>query len=119
MLDSKPVVPRFIHTDPDCGLRWASARQSMADEERGVQVAADALLQERRDAEGLRRWRIGVGITLFFGFLAAAMSVLAYMRTRPASPTPVPAAAPAAPGAPAATGERPKGRGGNDRDRRD
>ena len=91
----------------------------MADEERGVQPATDALVQERRDAEGLRRWRIGVGITLFFGFLAAAMSVLAYLRTRPASPTHVPAAALAAPAAPAATGERPKGRDRDGRDRRD
>ncbi|MEJ7728596.1 MAG: hypothetical protein WKG00_05225 [Polyangiaceae bacterium] len=94
--------------------------QGMADEERGVQPATDALVHERRDAEGRLRWRIGIGLTLFFGILAGAMSVLGYLRdTRPASPTEAPAAAPGAPAAPAATGDRPKARGRDGRDRGD
>jgi hypothetical protein len=92
----------------------------MADEEPGVQPATEAVAGERRDAEGRGRWLIGIGITLFFGILAASMSVLAYLRdTRPPSPTHAPAAVPAAPAAPAATGERPKGRDRDGRDRRD
>lgn len=40
---------------------------------------------------GRLRWRIGIGLTLFFGILAGAMSVLGYLRdTRPASPTEAP-----------------------------
>jgi hypothetical protein len=88
----------------------------MAEDDRGVQAATDARAHERRDAEGRLRWRIGVGLTLFFGVLAAAMSVLHYLRDTPAeSPTPGPGAAPPTPAVPAPTGDRPKGR---DRDGR-
>jgi len=78
--------------------------------ESGSATEADPV--DPTEAAGRRRWQIGVGISLLFGILGVAMSVLHYLHDAgPPSSTPAPAAAPAATGDAPKEKERGRGRG--------